>query len=413
MKADSLKRINDFIASSMKLDSLLKLIMEQSRKALNAQASSLALYDPKSHDLFFKVATGKKGEHIKELRLKMGQGITGACAKTKKTINVANVKKDKRWFESADAASGFKTRSILAVPMLHHGRLIGVIEVLNKRGGKAFNKADESLLETIGTEAALAIRNARLIEENLQHEHLAAIGSAITGLAHYIKNLMLGVSGGASLVDEALKLDDKELLLKGWRIVRRNDQRISELVRDMLYYSTAREPQRARTNITEVAEDVIHALNNSAKEKKVTLKFTAPKKKIQMEIDPVGIHRCLLNIVSNAVDAFRDKSGKVEITLTNNNSHLRIECKDNGEGIRKENIKRIFEPFYSTKGHAGTGIGLAVTHKIVQEHGGRIEIESKPGSGTTMALILPKKAPKRKKRKKKTTGRKTKLKVWR
>lgn len=389
MSTASLNRINDFLNSSLELDSLLILIMEQSRKALKAQASSLALYEPKTKDLYFKVALGNKGKKLENLRLKIGQGLTGTCAKNKKVINVADVAKDKRWAQSFDQVTGFKTKSILAIPMVFKGKLIGVIEVLNKKNGKAFSKEDVSLLKVIGTEAAMAIKNAQLIEANRHQAQLAAVGNAIAGLAHYIKNLQLGVSGGSAIVDIGLKKKDFSILKKGWRLVQRNEERVTQLVRDMLYYCSNKKLEKSKLNLNELIKEVADSLKQTATEKKIKLVLHSEKRSCLILADAISIHRALLNLVGNALDAFDNQPGTITLTLKRLNNKALIEIKDTGVGIAKENLNKIFDPFFTTKGHAGTGIGLAVTKKIIEEHRGKLTLKSEKGAGTAVLLTLP------------------------
>ena len=137
-------------------------------------------------------------EALKNLvRLKLNQGIAGVAAATRECINVGDVASDPRFFRDADAASKFQTRSVLAVPMIDREALVGVLEVVNKVGGGAFTDTDTHVMEMFSSVAATAIVNARLIEENLRAERLAAIGQAVAGLSHYTKNIITLACGAA------------------------------------------------------------------------------------------------------------------------------------------------------------------------------------------------------------------------
>jgi len=120
---EALSRVNKFIASISNMHRLLDLIMEESKRIMNAEASSLMLYDPERKELFFEVALGKKGEKVKRIRLKLGQGIAGTAAKMDKVLNIPDVTKDPHFYKEADSRSGFKTKSILTVPLKRKGKL--------------------------------------------------------------------------------------------------------------------------------------------------------------------------------------------------------------------------------------------------------------------------------------------------
>lgn len=136
---DVLYRVHHFISAITDLDTLLERIMAESRALAHAEACSLMLYDPDGEELYFRVALGEKGDQQllkREIRLKLGQGIAGAAAETRQAINVENVQKDERFYGTVDQKTHFETRSILAVPLLDHEKLIGVLEVLNKEDGE-------------------------------------------------------------------------------------------------------------------------------------------------------------------------------------------------------------------------------------------------------------------------------------
>jgi len=186
-----LERISVFISSIHNLHQLLDLIMEESKNILKAEASSLLLYDREKKELFFEVARGEKGGGVKTIKLKLGEGIAGVCAKEKKIINVKDVSKDSRFFSYADKKSHFRTKSILAVPLTgKRGKLLGVLEVLNRKDGKPFDRKDEELMKIIAAQASLTIENARLYLENIRNARMAGVGETMLSLSHDIKNIL-------------------------------------------------------------------------------------------------------------------------------------------------------------------------------------------------------------------------------
>ena len=151
------------LASTLDVDALLKRIGQSAEQMFLCEASAIMLLDEDQENLFFKVATGEKGGLVTKFRIKLGEGIAGWVAEKREAVLVNDVSQDPRFTGRQDQASGFKTKSVLCVPMVAGGDLIGVIEVLNKKAGADFNEVDKGLLESLASLAALAIANARLV----------------------------------------------------------------------------------------------------------------------------------------------------------------------------------------------------------------------------------------------------------
>jgi signal transduction histidine kinase len=258
-------------------------------------------------------------------------------------------------------------------------------------GGRNFVEKDMALCEAIAGQAAIAIENATLHKKIVKTERLAAVGQTIAGLAHCIKNVLNGIQGGSYIIDLGLRKDEPSRVLKGWEIVKKNNAFMQELVLDMLTYSKERKPEYELTNINEIIEDVCDLMEQKAKESGVTVTWTPNTELSKVEVDPKGIRRCLLNLVSNAIDAYEgQQEGLVKVfTELVNNRSFKINISDNGCGMPDEIKEKLFQVFFSTKGSRGTGLGLSVTHKIITEHKGRIEVDSAVGKGTTFTIILP------------------------
>ena len=235
----------------------------------------------------------------------------------------------------------------------------------------------------------------RLERELVKSERLAAIGQTVAGLAHGIKNILHGLKGGSYLVDIGIKKEDSDKLKKGWEMIRRNVGRTSNLVMDLLSYAKEREPRFEICDPNAIADDVITLVLDKAREHSVEIvkDFDATIGGVSM--DPNTIHEVLLNLMSNAVDAclfdeITDKKWQVKLTTTNEqDNRIRFEVADNGAGMDEEVMQKLFTSFFSTKGHCGTGLGLMVTRKLIEEHGGEIDVESEPGKGTTFRFYLP------------------------
>jgi PAS domain S-box-containing protein len=235
----------------------------------------------------------------------------------------------------------------------------------------------------------------RLKAELLQAERLAAIGQTVAGVAHGIKNILHGFKGGSYLVEIGLERNDREKLEKGWGTVQRNIGRTSELVMDLLSYAKERAAELKPCRPNAIAQDVCDLLRPLAEQNQVTLTLVTDPNLGTVWIDPHSLHQSLSNLVSNAIDACvldeaTDKARKVVVTTTRESDRrLRISVSDNGVGMDAEVQAKLFTAFFSTKGHRGTGLGLLVTRKLIEEHGGSIEVASRKGQGTTVTLWLP------------------------
>jgi PAS domain S-box-containing protein len=235
----------------------------------------------------------------------------------------------------------------------------------------------------------------RLERELLKSERLAAIGQTVAGLAHGIKNILHGLKGGSYLVDIGITKNESEKLKKGWDMIKRNIGRTSSLVMDLLSYSKEREPEFEACRPNQIADDVCALVEDKARDNDVKLVKDFDDSIGEVFMDPNSVHEVLLNVMSNAVDAclFDEDTSKnfrvVLKTIHEKDNVIQFEISDNGLGMDDAVVKKLFTSFFSTKGHRGTGLGLMVTRKLIAEHNGSIDVNSKPGEGTTFIVRMP------------------------
>ena len=238
----------------------------------------------------------------------------------------------------------------------------------------------------------------RLEKELLRSERLAAIGQTVAGLAHGIKNILHGFKGGSYLVDIGLKNSDTEKLNGGWQMIKKNIGRTSDLVLDLLSYSKEREPEIEVSSPNDIAAEVCDMLALRAAEHDIELKRELDPTIGRVRLDAHTLHQALLNLATNAVDAclFDENANKhwqvLVASSRESDTHIRFDVTDNGIGMGPEVTAKLFNSFFSTKGHRGTGLGLMVTRKLIEESEGSITVESRPGIGTTFSIRLPYKA---------------------
>ncbi|MCK5313108.1 MAG: response regulator, partial [Desulfobacteraceae bacterium] len=235
----------------------------------------------------------------------------------------------------------------------------------------------------------------RLEKELVQSEKLAAVGQTVSGLAHYIKNILIGLKGGSYVVDVGIAKNKTDKLIAGWSTIKNNIGRVSDLVQDLISFSKEREPEYKTCSPNDIVTEVVDLIKDfaNANNIKITKKLDPAIKEASM--DTQTIHRSLLNLITNAMDAClddpnTDKNFKIAIkTYPGQNNLFCVDVKDNGSGMTDETKEKLFTSFFSTKGGRGTGLGLLLTKKLIEEHNGIINVKTNLGKGTTFTIKLP------------------------
>jgi PAS domain S-box-containing protein len=232
----------------------------------------------------------------------------------------------------------------------------------------------------------------KLEREKLDAERLGAVGQTVAGLAHTIKNLLMGLEGGMYMVDTGLRNNNVDRLLNGWSVLQRNFGKITTLVKDFLSFSKGRLPEMMIINPNTQVENIVEFYKDAAKQQNVELVAEIDPKMKEAPLDPKGLEACLTNLISNGIDAAtlnQKEQGKVIVRTKSEGDTIVIEVEDNGTGMDDEVREKVFTTFFTTKGGKGTGLGLLTTRKIVQEHGGRIDVETIVGKGSTFRIRFP------------------------
>jgi len=230
----------------------------------------------------------------------------------------------------------------------------------------------------------------RLQQEKLTAERLAAVGQTVAGLAHGIKNVIMGLEGGMYVVGSGIRRNDSEKIRKGWEILEENITRISAFAKEFLEFAKGRTPTIAVVDPNRVARQVMDLYRDAAHQSGIELGCNLAEGIRDAPLDEEGIHTALANLVSNALDACEMSSKKdrhVTLVTRQENGSLVYEVVDDGCGMDYDVKQKVFTNFFSTKGSGkGTGLGLLTTRKIVQEHGGTVSFESTEGVGSVFRL---------------------------
>ena len=234
----------------------------------------------------------------------------------------------------------------------------------------------------------------------VEAERLAAVGQTVAGLSHAIKNITGGLKGGAFVLEKGIELSDQKYLMQGWEMIKGNVDKITNLSLDLLNYAKDSDLNFQDGDPNQPAREVLDLMRPRARELGIDLDKDFSDLLDTCQFDTDLMYRCLLNLVTNAIDAcMPDAAGKgkkkvVIRTRPKRGGGIEYRVLDNGCGMSAEVKKNIFQQFFSTKGSEGTGIGLMITKKIVDEHHGEILVESEEGAGSTFIIRIPGKQPK-------------------
>jgi signal transduction histidine kinase len=238
----------------------------------------------------------------------------------------------------------------------------------------------------------------KLIREKTElQDHLASLGLMISSISHGIKGLLTGLDGGMYILGKGFERKNQNQITEGWEVVKQMVERIRKMVLDILYYAKERDLKWERIDALSFAEEVVRVVEPKIRSAGIEFKKNLDLKIGEFEINAGYVHSALLNILDNAADACsRDKSKqKHEITfeVKQDKGHIIFDIADNGIGMDDGTSEKIFTPFFSLKGEKGTGLGLFISSKIIQQHCGEIIVKSKLGQGTLFEIKIPKMQP--------------------
>jgi two-component system, NtrC family, sensor kinase len=388
----------ELVSSTLTIEQLLQRILDTTLKAVGADRGCVLITDPQTGQMEPRAAAHR--DPTATARMPVSRSIVDFVVKKGQSVRTSDARADSRFAKGVSIVRE-GIREAMCVPMPGRYELMGVMYVdtqtppnlLEQTVTNKFTDELLSLLAAIGRQAALAIEDHRYRDAYVKAERFAAIGQTITTMSHHIKNILQGVKGGGYLIAMGLKKHDDSLIEDGWNVVEKNQDRIYNLVMDMLTFSKEREPEFTPGNINDVAEDVCELMQARAEEFKVNLQMKLDEAAPTSSFDADAIHRATLNLVTNALEALDDSgNGAVEVRtgFIEESGEIWIEVADNGPGIAEDQIDNLFNLFESTKGSRGTGIGLAVSEKIAREHGGEIIVDSKLNRGSRFRMIWPK-----------------------
>lgn len=391
------------VSHILDLDELLERIMDLIFRSIEADRGCVMLREPDSGRLVPKAARWRAGLKRRE-KITLSHTIMEHVLRQRQGVLVSDAAHDER-FRPGQSIVRLGIREAICVPMKGRHETLGVL-YLDTRQGPGAGRADQAagkftgdhlaLAIAIAHQAALAVEDTRYHTALLQAERLAAVGQTIAALSHHIKNILQGLRSGGDILRMGLEDMNEDLLRQGWKIVEKNQGRVYDLVMDMLSYSKEREPALEESDLNQLVRDVLELTQPRARDVAARLESRLDLTLPRVHLDPEGLHRALLNVVSNALEAVEGRKGGhvgVSTSLDPEPGWVRVAVADNGVGIPAEKVEDVFRPFISSKGSRGTGLGLPVSRKILREHGGDLMVQSQAGKGSKFILRLPVKGP--------------------
>jgi signal transduction histidine kinase/CRP-like cAMP-binding protein len=381
-KLQKLVEASKSVNSTLDLDKLLGLILDFAVTSIDADRGTVYLVDSIKEEIWSKVL---QGADMVEIRLPLGKGISGYVAQTGETINISDAYNDPRFNPDVDKRTGYRTRNILCMPMRNRdGKIIGVFQLLNKKEG-SFTPDDEQFIDAFSAHASVAIENARMAQEMVANERLSAVGRMASTIIHDIKNPMGTLRVYAQVMkkksgnEEAAKLADEMI---------RQVDRFVNMTQEILDFTRGVSSMNVQElDFGEVMGAVLDFIEKDLTKNNVQLiRQSQFQGKVKMDQDKMV--RVFYNIASNARDAM-PQGGSLTVATARSNGYARIEFTDTGSGMPEEVKRKIFEPFMTYGKKHGTGLGMAIVKKVIDDHNGKIEIDSEMGKGTTIRIFLP------------------------
>lgn len=377
-----LLEITSSLASTLDLEKLLQTIVEAAQELTDSEAASLLLYDAASDQLYFEAASNIPLAGLGQA-IPARDSIAGWIFERREPLMVEDVLHDPRFFREVDLLTRFQTHSILGVPLTTKDKTLGVIEAVNKRSG-VFDEQDLRLLVTLAAQAAIAIENTRLFTQS----------DVIAEMVHELRNPLTALTAAAHLLLRP-ELPEAQRQRLG-KAVHEEVQRLNGMASDFLDLARLESGRgrltREPVDLPGLVAETLEVMRLQAEQEQIEVLSEIDRHLPPISGDRNRLKQLLINLLTNAIK-YNHSGGTITIRLGRDQGEILLSVSDSGRGISPESLPHIFERFYRVPEQegrvSGTGLGLAIARRIAESHGGRIEVESEIGRGTTFTVHLP------------------------
>ena len=376
--------VSKAISSTLDLQETLRLVIQIAAELTGSKVASILLLSPEKELLNF-VATSDS-QSLVGVTVPVENSIAGWVVRENRPLIADEVDTDDRHYHEILKTTGWLPDSILAVPLRHKGEVIGALEVIDKKDGTIYSQYDLALAQALASQAAVAIANARLFNQT----------DAIAEVMHELKTPLLALTAALELLDRDIAPKQRQTIRD---TMREETQRLVKMTQDFLDLSrldSGRERLELEdVNLPDLILNVIESQTPQAQQENITIGLFLDKDNPLpiISADENRLKQVLLNLVSNAIK-YNRPNGRIAIRARTEDLHnIRISVADTGQGISAEDLPHLFERFYrvpSLEGYSdGSGLGLSIARKIIEAHGGQMQVESELGKGTVVHCILP------------------------
>ncbi len=391
-------KISQILISTLQLEPLLQTITQAATELTDTEASSIMLVDKNTGELRFEAVSGSKREEVKRVTVPLEGSIAGWIVREGKPLVISDVRQDPRFYAQVDETTDFETRSILGVPLQVRGKVIGVLEALNKTGDGIVTQDDMHTLSTLAAHAAIAIENARLVTDiQKAYEELSELdrlkSDFVAIVSHELQTPLTVILGYASFLKEEATGAASEQL----DAVMRSALRLRSLIDDVInlrHIETGEaELELEHLSLNELVTAIMTEFASLAEARKQSVSIELASQPPMVEADRQKLHLVLANLLSNAIK-FTPEGGRIQVEVETRGNEVWVSVRDTGIGIPPRKQERIFDRFYQvepslTRRFGGMGLGLSIAKGMVELHGGRIWVESVEGMGSSFTFALP------------------------
>lgn len=387
----SLYEITHKLLPSQSVKELAEVWLEELFKALPIERSAVLLYNPSVNNL--EVVVTRSAEKTSMPNSSFSHSIIEHTFQENVAIFTHDASNDERFADNASVILE-NIRSALSAPISSKLRVWGVIYLDSRTTASLFSSEDLEFLMATAREAGLVIENLKLIEELratqeqlIKSERLATIGKLTSAISHELRN-RLALLTGIEFIE--MKYGDDPEVRQFTEMVLTGQRRALALVEEIRSFARNRAEQyeKVRRAIVPAIEKMLSIMRLDFGVSKRTINFTYTAEP-EFLFNEEKIEQVLINLIRNAVEATPEYEGIIDIRLSTEDSKVIIQVADNGTGIPPEILQHIWEPFFSTKGEEGTGLGLEICRRIIEAHNGTIECVSNSGQGTCFNICLP------------------------
>ena len=381
--------ISNDLASTLDINTILERIINSAIELLGAEVASILLYDSMKEQLYFRAATNMQLYSTLHQIMVPKESLAGWVAQHREAVIIDDVHQDKRFSDLVEKNTSYKTENICIVPMSVKDKLIGVLEVLNKKTGQ-FTKSDQDILYTLGTQAAIAIENARFFHQS----------DTIADLVHELRTPLNAINTITYLLlRPEISADQRTAFIT---TIQQETERLSELVTNFLDFSRLESGREQFSiepfDLVKLAQECLMVVSPKALDRQIECGIkNDPNQPVMIYSDRNKLKQVLLNLLSNSIKYNKD-NGKVSIFLDEHGTYVDIIVEDTGIGVAQKDIQELFRKYYRANDIRqtiqGTGLGLAICERIVDHLNGTIKVESEVNKGTKITVSLYKEDPK-------------------